>query len=83
MCDAGVFPPKSDRVASERTLLLRQIAEALDLPVTAFTHPLTPGEGGEPSSDECAAVITAFSRIRDPRNRDFCLRMLESFAERG
>ncbi len=28
-------------------------------------------------------MIAAFTRIRDPKMRDFCLRMLESFAKRG
>ncbi|MFC6792379.1 hypothetical protein ACFQE0_24160 [Methylobacterium komagatae] len=83
MTDAGVFPFKTDRAATERARLLRQIADVLDLPLTAFTHPPATETGEEAASDECAAVIKAFSRIRDPKMREFCLKMLESFAERG
>ncbi len=83
MTDAAVFPIKADRAANERARLLRQIADVLDLPITAFTHPPATDGAEEATSDECTAVIRAFSRIRDPKMREFCLKMLESFAERG
>ena len=83
MTDAGGFPPMQDSASSERARLLRQIATALDIPVSTFTRPPSACPGEEPSSSECAAMLAAFSRIRDPKLRDFSLRMLESFARRG
>lgn len=83
MTDAGVLPIQADRAATERARLLRQIADVLDLPIAAFTRPPVTDGGADATSDECAAVIKAFSRIRDPKMREFCLKMLESFAERG
>lgn len=83
MTDAGGFPATQDTAASERVRLLRQIATALDIPLSAFTRAPSAEPGQEPSSSECAAMIAAFTRIRDPKMRDFCLRMLESFAKRG
>ncbi|MDP4023844.1 hypothetical protein Q8W71_14510 [Methylobacterium sp. NEAU 140] len=82
MTDAGGFLPDRDTSASdERARLLRQIADALNLPVTAFARGLAPVAVAGPSSAECAAVLSAFSRIRDPRLRSQCLQMLERCAE--
>lgn len=83
MTDAGVFPITTDRAANERARLLRQIADVLNLPITAFTRPPVADGCEDATSDECVAVINAFSRIQDPKMREFCLKMLESFAERG
>lgn len=82
MTDAGGFPPMRDKATSERARLLRQIATALDIPVSAFTRAPSACPGEEPSSSECAAMLAAFSRIRDPKLREYCLRMMESFARR-
>jgi hypothetical protein len=84
MTDAGGFLPTQDtKSTTDRARLLRQIATALDIPVSTFTRAPSAEPGQEPSSSECAAMIAAFTRIRDPKMRDFCLRMLESFAKRG
>lgn len=83
MTDAGGFPPTQDPATSERARLLRQIATALDVPVSTFAGAPSTCPGEEPSSSECAAMLSAFSRIRDPKLRAFSLRMLESFARRG
>lgn len=83
MTDAGSFLAKQNRTTAERARLLRQIAAALDIPVTAFTGASSDCPGEEPSSTECAAMLAAFTRIRDPKLREFCLRMLESFARHG
>ena len=83
MTDAGGFLSKQDRTTAERARLLSQIAAALDIPVTAFTRAPSDSPGEEPSSTECAAMLTAFTRIHDPKLRGFCLRMLESFARHG
>lgn len=82
MTDAGGVPPTQDQTTSERARLLRQIAAVLDIPVTTFTRAPSSCPGEEPPSTECAAMLAAFSRIRDPQVRAFCLRMLESFARR-
>ncbi|MCJ2011098.1 hypothetical protein [Methylobacterium sp. J-076] len=83
MTDAGGFLPGQDTSgAAERTRLLRQIATALDLPVSAFTRAPPAPEVEGPSSAECAAMLAAFSKIRDPQMRAFCVQVLETFAER-
>lgn len=81
MTDTGGLPSHRDRTATERARLLRQIAAALDVPVTAFIRAPSDCPGEEPSSAECAAMLAAFTRIRDPKLREFALRMLESFAK--
>lgn len=83
MTDAGGFLPSDDVTGSrERARLLCQIAEALNLPLAAFSPALapTPSAAG-PSTAECAAILAAFSRIRDPDTRRHCLQMLERCAE--
>lgn len=65
----------------ERHRLLSQIAVALDLPVAAFTEDRSPGETSAASSAECAALLDAFTRIRDARLRASCLRLLRSFSQ--
>lgn len=83
MSDAASLTPKRAGIGSaERARLLSQIASALDLPVTAFTCKLSVDEAEGPSSAECAAMLSAFSRIRDPQMRDFCLQVLKAFAQK-
>lgn len=83
MTDAGGFLPGDDATGSgERARLLGRIAEALKLPLSAFLP--SPGQTRSaegPSADECAAMLAAFSRIRDPDLRRHCLRMLERCAD--
>lgn len=83
MTDAGGFLPDHDATGSgERARLLRQIADALNLPLSAFSRRLDPApDDAGPSTAECAAVLAAFSRIRDPRLRSRCLSLLESCAD--
>ncbi len=83
MTDAVCSFPNDDASGSrERTRLLRRIAESLNLPLAAFTAPLatTPSLEG-PSTAESAAVLSNFSRIRDPDMRRKCLEMLERCAK--
>ena len=83
MTDAGGFlPTPDDPDAGERGRMLRQIADALNLPVSAFSQGLAPVPSAKgPSAAECAAMLAAFSRIRDPQMRRHCLEMLEHCAE--
>lgn len=74
---------QNSEASAERARLLGQIAVALDIPVTAFSRVPSGCSDEEPTSAECATMIAAFTRIRDPKMREFCLRMLESFARRG
>jgi hypothetical protein len=81
MTDAGRVVPHGDKGGSgDRARLLRQIAVALDMPVSAFAADLPAGDAG-PAQDECEALVTAFSRIRDPRLRAFCRDLIESCAD--
>lgn len=81
MTDAGrVFPQGDTTGPDNRARLLRQIAVALDMPVSAFADDLPAGDDG-PSTQECDAMVAAFSRIRDPRLRAFCRELLESCAD--
>lgn len=83
MIDAGGFLPSDDATASgERARLLRRTAEALNLPLSAFSRSLAPNPSAEgPSTAECAAILAAFSRIRDPDLRSHCVQMLEHCAD--
>ncbi len=83
MTDAGDSLPRDDGTGSgERSSILRQIAEALNLPRSAFSPRLDPRPCAEgPSATECEAVLAAFSRIRDPDMRRHCLRLLERCAD--
>ena len=82
MTDAGAFlPTPDDPDTGEPGRLLREIADALNLPVSAFSRRLAPVPAtAEPSTAECAAVLEAFSRIQDPQARRHCLAMLERSA---
>ena len=68
--------------ADERERLLRQIAGALNIPVTAFRHRMAwvPGSSG-PNASECAALLAAFARIDDRERRRACLAMVERFGD--
>lgn len=83
MTDAGGFLPRDGATGSgERARLLRRIADSLNLPLSAFSPSLAPSLSAEgPSTAECAAILAAFSRIRDPDARRHCLRMLEQCAD--
>jgi hypothetical protein len=81
MTDAGrVFTQGNSSGSGNRAQLLRQIAVALDMPVSAFAEDLPAGDDG-PSPEECAALMAAFSRIRDPRLRAFCRELMEGCAD--
>ena len=79
MTDAGGFDPHDTASRlDERERLLRQIAQTLDLPLAVFrrrrrSSPMAEG----PTAAECATMLAAFSRIRDPDLRLQCLAMLE------
>lgn len=81
MTDAGGFHPiiTSTR-RDEREQLLGQIAETLNLPVSVFRHRRPAPEIDGPTATECATMLAAFSRIRDPDARRKCLAMIESCA---
>lgn len=81
MTDLGGTPSRRDEAATnERAHLLRQIAAALDLPVTALKPGVSADAGEGPSSSECAQMLAAFARVRDPQARAYCLALLESLA---
>jgi hypothetical protein len=81
MTDAGrVFPQADNAGPFDRTRLLRQIAVALDLPVSAFADDLPAGDEG-PSPEECDSLVAVFSRIKDPRLRAFCQELMQSCAD--
>ena len=82
--NAGGFLPEPQTTGSgERARLLRQIADALNLPLSAFSRRLDPvPDDAGPSTAECAALLAAFSRIRDPLTRRRCLDFLESCTDR-
>lgn len=66
----------------EEERLIRQIAGMLDLPVTVFGRGYSgssPDKG--PTASECAAIVAAFARIRDPDARRACLAMVDSRAD--
>lgn len=83
MSDAGgLIQLQTGTGSVERARLLNQIACALDVPVAAFTCKLSVNEVEGPSSAECAAMLSAFGRIRDPQIREFCLQVLQAFAQK-
>lgn len=65
---------------SERQRLLRQIADALAVPVSTFGRRRDAAPSRGPTAMECAALLTAFSRIEDPALRKACLTMVERYA---
>lgn len=83
MTDAGAFDlDGTAKSAHEREVLLRQIAHALNVPVSIFRGPPGSPAAGGPSAAECAALLTAFSRIADPDLRKECLALAERLGRR-
>ncbi|MCJ2143601.1 hypothetical protein [Methylobacterium sp. E-066] len=82
MTDAGGFVAldAAPRL-SEQERLLRQLADMLNLPISVFRRRRVdpPAEG--PTARECAVILAAFSRIRDPEARRRCLAMVERCAD--
>ncbi|MCJ2055439.1 hypothetical protein MKL09_02605 [Methylobacterium sp. J-048] len=82
MTDAGGFVAldAASRL-SEQEQLLRQLAEMLHLPVSVFRRRRPDPTADGPTAGECAAILAAFSRIRDPDARRRCLAMVERCAD--
>ncbi|MEE7504271.1 hypothetical protein ACLBXO_19645 [Methylobacterium sp. C33D] len=81
MTDAGGFDLDGRaKSAHERDVLLRQIADALSIPVSIFRRPTGTSAARGPSAAECAALLTAFSRIDDPDLRRECLALAERYS---
>ncbi|MEE7447277.1 hypothetical protein MRF4_05330 [Methylobacterium radiotolerans] len=81
MTDAGGFDlDGTAKSAHEREMLLRQIADALNIPVTTFRRRTGSSVARGPSAAECAALLTAFSRIDDPDLRKECLALAERYS---
>jgi hypothetical protein len=81
MTDAGGFiPDDASARAVERQDLLRQIADAVNLPVSSFRHRSASRRSPHaPTASECAALLAAFARIEDPERRKACLAMVERY----
>lgn len=80
MTDAGGFDlDGAAKSAHERDVLLRQIADALNIPVSIFRRPPGASAPRGPSAAECTALLNAFSRIEDPELRKECLALAERF----
>ncbi|WP_457105753.1 hypothetical protein [Methylobacterium sp. P5_C11] len=81
MTDAGGFDLDSKaKTARERESLLRQIAEALEIPISTFRRPAASLSPNGPSASECAALLSAFSRIEDPELRKACVVLAERYS---
>lgn len=81
MTDAGGLDlDGTAKSAHERDVLLRQIADALNIPVSIFRRPPGSSATRGPSAAECAALLTAFSRIEDPDLRKECLALAERYS---
>jgi len=81
MTDAGGFVAldAAPRLG-EQERLLRQLADMLNLPVSVFRRRCADPTIEGPTAAECAAILAAFSRIRDPDARRQCLAMVERCA---
>ncbi|AYO82751.1 hypothetical protein EBB05_11085 [Methylobacterium brachiatum] len=66
----------------EEERLLGRIAGMLNLPVAVFRrgHAASSPDKG-PTASECAMMLAAFTRIRDPDARRDCLAMVEGRAD--
>ncbi len=81
MIDAEGSHPNT-AAADERERLLKQIADALNIPVAAFGRRVSrASDASGPDASECAALLSAFSRIADPARRSACLAMVERCGE--
>ncbi|SFM69762.1 hypothetical protein [Methylobacterium pseudosasicola] len=81
MTDAGGFVALNAAPRlSEQERLLRQLADMLNLPISVFRRRTDPTAEG-PTARECAAILAAFSRIRDPDARRRCLAKVERCAD--
>jgi hypothetical protein len=83
MTDAGGLDRDAAvKSAHERDLLLRQIADALNIPVSTFHRRSSAALGRcGPSAAECAALLAAFSRIEDPCLRMECLALVQRYGD--
>ncbi|AIQ88638.1 MAG: hypothetical protein CL858_13825 [Cupriavidus sp.] len=80
MTDAGGFDlDGAAQSARERDKLLRDIARMLNVPESTFRRPPASGGTRGPSAAECAALLTAFSRIEDPDLRKECVALAERY----
>lgn len=78
----------------ERTeRLLKRIAEAMQVPTSAFYKPPNAVDAGTPTSTgsttaiaseaECAELLAAFTLVSDPEDRRRLLELVQKMAERG